>query len=171
MKILMFNLNLQKALLLSALAVPLTSACQTTGNTNPRGLDEGDVAEAQTIVATGCVVGRGANMNKINPDNVTVFGIDKGKNGWVRVDSRVLGRIRMRRSNVYYSLELDELYCGSSSWNSSGYNSNQIFRTSRQPVSHRQPTLPKEIKDKMHLGEPLTDAEKKVLADFYNKNR
>ena len=46
------------------------------------------------------------------------------------------------------------------------------FTHSQTAYGEEQP-LPtiEEVKEKMHLGEPLTDADKKVLADFYNQNQ
>jgi len=41
-----------------------------------------------------------------------------------------------------------------------------------QTVSKQKAPLPtvEEVKAKMHLGQPLTEADKKVLADMYNKS-
>jgi len=41
-----------------------------------------------------------------------------------------------------------------------------------QTVSQQKAPLPtvEEVKAKMHLGQPLTEADKKVLADMYNKS-
>ena len=41
-----------------------------------------------------------------------------------------------------------------------------------QTVSQQEAPLPtvEEVKQKMHLGQPLTEADKKVLADIYNKS-
>jgi len=41
-----------------------------------------------------------------------------------------------------------------------------------QTVSHQEAPSPtiEEVKAKLHLGQPLTDADKKVLADIYNKS-
>ena len=41
-----------------------------------------------------------------------------------------------------------------------------------QTVSHQEtpPPTVEEVKAKMHLGQPLTEADKKVLADMYNKS-
>jgi len=111
-------------------ATLLVSGCQTTGagSSNPN-LDPADVSKAQNVIAKGCVVGNSSNPRQkgIDPNNVIVFGIDKGKNGWVRVDSKVLGATRMMRSNVYYSFELKKMYCGDTSWQNSGLNSSEIF--------------------------------------------
>lgn len=45
-----------------------------------------------------------------------------------------------------------------------------LMLTSCQTTSRQEAPLPtfEEVKEKMHLGEPLTDADKKVLAEYYN---
>ena len=129
----MFKLSMQnkKWLFVPALAVVFLSGCQTTSATNSyaSNLDAQDVLTVQRIIAESCIISNNKNVKTegIDPSKVVIFGIDKGKNGWVRVDSKVTGTRRMRRSNVYYSLELKKIYCGSNSWNASGYDSSQIF--------------------------------------------
>lgn len=114
---------------LTAAVVSVIAACQTTSNTNPNNLNLSDVQEAQKVIAATCIVGREgtSNYSGVRPEQVVVFGIDKGKEGWRRIDSKIEGRVRMARSNVYYNLTRKVAFCGSRSWNGSGYNSSEIF--------------------------------------------